>query len=91
MESLHKSKSVIASAAKQSILACESCTYGSSRGCAPRDDGRMQNFPRVNTIRCLESWSILVIYRRSNWAVFTVAPQNGQTTDSGKEYSLIPQ
>jgi hypothetical protein len=44
-ESLHKSKSVIASAAKQSIFACQSTTYGSPRRCAPRDDGLMQTFP----------------------------------------------
>ena len=45
-EPLHKSKPVIASAAKQSISACESCTYGSPRRCAPHDDGLLQTFPR---------------------------------------------
>jgi hypothetical protein len=44
-ESLHKSKSTIASAAKQSIFARQSSTYGSPRRCAPRDDGLMQIFP----------------------------------------------
>ena len=44
-ESLHKSKPVIASAAKQSIFACQSTTYGSPRRCAPRDDGLMQTVP----------------------------------------------
>jgi hypothetical protein len=43
-ESLHKSKSVIASVAKQSIVACQHGTYGSPRRCAPRDDGLMQIF-----------------------------------------------
>ena len=41
----HQSKPVIASAAKQSIFACPSCTDGSPRRCAPRDDGLMQTFP----------------------------------------------
>ena len=45
MKALHVSKLAIASAAKQSILACEACTYGSPRRCAPRDDGRMQTIP----------------------------------------------
>jgi hypothetical protein len=45
-EALHKSKPVIASAAKQSIFACQSNTYGSPRRCAPRDDGLMQTFPK---------------------------------------------
>ena len=48
-ESLHKSKPVIASAAKQSIFACQSITYGSPRRCAPRDDGLMQTFPSAAT------------------------------------------
>ena len=43
-EPLHKSKPVIASAAKQSIFVCQSSTYGSPRRCAPRDDGLMQTF-----------------------------------------------
>ena len=41
----HQSKPVIASAAKQSMFACPSCTDGSPRRCAPRDDGLMQTFP----------------------------------------------
>ena len=41
----HQSKPVIASAAKQSIFAYPSCTDGSPRRCAPRDDGLMQTFP----------------------------------------------
>jgi hypothetical protein len=41
---LHKPKPVIASAAKQSIFACLSCTFGSPRRCAPRDDGLVQPF-----------------------------------------------
>ena len=44
-EHLHKSKPVSASAAKQSMLACPSCTDGSPRRCAPRDDELMQTFP----------------------------------------------
>ena len=44
-EHLHKSIPVIASAAKQSIFACQSITYGSPRRYAPRDDGLMQTFP----------------------------------------------
>ena len=44
-EGLRKSKPVIASAAKQSIFACASNTYGSPRRCAPGDDGLMQTFP----------------------------------------------
>ena len=43
----HQSKPVIASAAKQSIFACPSCTDGSPRRCAPRDDGLMQTFPHA--------------------------------------------
>jgi len=45
-EHLHKSIPVIASAAKQSIFACESCTYGSPRRYAPRDDGHKQTFSK---------------------------------------------
>ena len=45
-EHLHKSIPVIASAAKQSIFACQSSTYGSPRRYAPRDDGLMQTFPK---------------------------------------------
>jgi len=45
-EALHQSKPVIASAAKQSIFACQPGTYGSPRRCAPRDDGRMRTFPQ---------------------------------------------
>ena len=41
---MHKSKSVIASAAKQSIFACPSITYGSPRRCTPRDDAPVQIF-----------------------------------------------
>ena len=41
-EALHKSKFVIASAAKQSTRAYKSSTYGSPRRVAPRDDGFMQ-------------------------------------------------
>jgi len=44
-EALHKSKSVIASAAKQSIFAYQSIIEGSPRRCTPRDDGLMQTFP----------------------------------------------
>ena len=44
-EHLHKSIPVIASAAKQSIFACQLITYGSPRRYAPRDDGLMQTFP----------------------------------------------
>jgi general secretion pathway protein I len=44
---LHQSKPVIASAAKQSIFACPSCTDGSPRRCAPRDDGLIQTFPHA--------------------------------------------
>ena len=46
-QALHQSKPVIASAAKQSILLCPSCTDGSPRPCAPRDDGLMQTFPHA--------------------------------------------
>ena len=44
-EGLHKPKSVIASAAKQSSSLAQSHTDGSPRRCASRDDGRMQIFP----------------------------------------------
>ena len=45
-ESLHTTQPVIASGAKQSIFACQFCTYGSPRRCAPRDDGLIQTFPK---------------------------------------------
>jgi hypothetical protein len=44
-DAMHKSKSVIASAAKQSIFARQSTTDGSPRRCASRDDVLMQTFP----------------------------------------------
>jgi glucose-6-phosphate 1-epimerase len=44
-EPLLKSKPVIASVAKQSILASESITDGTPRRSAPRDDGLMQALP----------------------------------------------
>ena len=44
---LHKSQPVIASAAKQSIFAYPSCTDGSPRRCAPRDDGLIQTYPHA--------------------------------------------
>jgi hypothetical protein len=46
-EALHKSQSVIASAAKQPIFTYQSITYGSPRRCAPRDDGLIQTFPKL--------------------------------------------
>ena len=45
----HQSKPVIASAAKQSIFAYPSCTDGSPRRCAPRDDGLIQAYPHAPT------------------------------------------
>jgi len=44
-EPLQKSKPVIASVAKQSILDSESITHGTPRHSAPREDGLMQAFP----------------------------------------------
>jgi len=44
---LHQSKPVIASATKQSIFAYPSCTDGSPRRCAPRDDGLNQTYPHA--------------------------------------------
>ena len=44
---LHQRKTVIASAAKQSNGACPSCTDGSPRRCAPRDDGLIQAYPHA--------------------------------------------
>jgi hypothetical protein len=48
-DDLQKSNSVIASAAKQSILYSESSTYGSPRRYAPRDDGLTHTFPHASS------------------------------------------
>ena len=50
-EGLHKPPSVIASAAKQSSSLAPSRTDRSPRRCAPRDDGRIQSFPTLQTRR----------------------------------------
>ena len=86
-KALHNSKAVIASVAKQSMLACQSITGGSPRRCAPRDDAILRTFPKTGAGILL---LLLLVVPAYSWAQ-GIPMINVTGTGKDTQYSLSLQ